>query len=50
MDLILRMVNNMIIRVVPLTDTALGITRICTIGIVGRFMDAAITADEIRST
>jgi hypothetical protein len=44
MGLTLRMVTNMITRVVPLRDTALGITRTCTIGIVSPFTDAAITA------
>jgi hypothetical protein len=44
MGLTLRMVTNMITRVVPLTDTALGIIRTCTIGIVSPFTDAAITA------
>ena len=39
-----RMVTNMLTRVVPLTGTALGITRTCTIGIVGLFTVAAITA------
>ena len=34
----------MITRVVQLTDTAAGITRICTIGIVSPFTDAAISA------
>ena len=40
----LHMVTDMITRVVPLTDTALGITRTCTIGIVSPFTAAAITA------
>lgn len=40
----LRMVTNMITRVVPLTDTPPGITRTCTTGIVSPFMAAAITA------
>jgi hypothetical protein len=48
------MVSNLITRVVPLTDTALGIpalgitavgiTRTCTIGIVSPFTGAAISA------
>src|SRR6516165_5145759 len=44
MGITLRMVTNMITRVVPLTATALGITRTCTIGIVSPFTDAVITA------
>ena len=44
MAITLRMVTNMITRVVPLTDTALGITRTCTTGIVSPFTAAAITA------
>ncbi len=40
----LRMVTNMITRVVPLTDTALCITRTCPTGIVSPFAAAAITA------
>jgi hypothetical protein len=52
MSITLRMVNNLITRVVPLTDTALvpltdtavGITHTCTIGIVSPFTDAAISA------
>ena len=40
----LRMVTNMITRVVPLTHTALDITRTCTTGIVSPFTAAAITA------
>jgi hypothetical protein len=51
MAITLRMVSNLITRVVPLTDTALvpltgtavGITRTCTIGIVSPFTDAAIS-------
>ena len=43
MDITLRLVTDMITRVVPLTGTALGITRICTIGIVSPFTDAAIS-------
>ena len=54
MGITLRMVSNLITKVGPLTDTALGIpapritavgiTRTCTIGIVSPFMDAAISA------
>ena len=44
MSITLRMVTNMITRVVPLTDTAVGITRTCTIGTVSPFTDAAISA------
>jgi hypothetical protein len=44
MSITLRMVTNMITRVVPLTDTAVDITRTCTIGIVSPFTDAAISA------
>jgi hypothetical protein len=44
MGITLRMVTDMITRVVPLTDTALGITRTCTTGIVSPFTAAAITA------
>ena len=44
MGITLRMVTDMIPRVVPLTDTALGITRTCTTGIVSPFTAAAITA------
>lgn len=44
MSITLRMVTNMITRVVPLPDTAVGITRTCTIGIVSPFTDAAISA------
>ena len=44
MGITLRMVTNMITRVVPLMDTSLGITRTCTIGIVSPFTAAAITA------
>lgn len=40
----LRMVTDMITRAVPLTDTPLGITHTCTIGIVSPFTAAAITA------
>jgi len=43
----LRMVINMITRVVPLTDTAVGITRTCTIGIVSPFTAAAISAASL---
>lgn len=38
------MVTDMITNVLPLTDTALGITRTCTIGIVNPFTAAAIGA------
>jgi len=41
------MVINMITRVVPLTDTAVGITRTCTIGIVSPFTAAAISAASL---
>ena len=44
MGITLRMVTKMITRVVPLTDTAVGITRTCTIGIVSPFTAAAISA------
>jgi hypothetical protein len=44
MDITLRLVTDMITRVVPLTGTALGITRICTIGIVSPLTAAAIGA------
>jgi hypothetical protein len=53
MGITLRMLNNLITRVVPLTHTALGpalrittvgITRTCMIGIVSRSTDAAISA------
>ena len=44
MGITLHMVTNMITRVVPLTGTALGITRTCTIGTVSPFTAAAITA------
>src|SRR5215469_10482120 len=44
MGIILRMVTNLTTRVVPLTDTVVGITRTCTIGIVNPFTAVAISA------
>ena len=44
MGITLRMVTDMITRVVLLTDTALGIIRTCTTGIVSLFTAAAIGA------
>lgn len=44
MAITLRMVTKMITKVVPVTDTALGITRTCMTGIVSPFTAAAITA------